>query len=125
MLCCISLDPCGSVRVDACFAIVGLGGLKSGLTLNHVSPVHGCPSNVLLACAGDCAVAPQSPLLFHLSSVLLFSCNLQACPVELDSVCLVCMLLVVASVVSQENLGCCKPTCRCCMSPTWLLLESS
>ena len=41
-----------SVRVDACFAIVGLGGLKSGLTLNHVSPVHGCPSNVLLACVG-------------------------------------------------------------------------
>ena len=41
-------------------------------------------------------------------------------------VCQVCMLLVVAScVVSQENLGCCKSKCRCCVSPTWLLLESS
>ena len=52
MLCCISFDPCGSVRVDVGLAIVGFGGLKSGLTLNHVSPVHGCPSNVLLACVG-------------------------------------------------------------------------
>ena len=52
VLCCISFDPRGSIRVDACFAIVGLGGLKSGLTLNHVSPVHGCPSKVLLACVG-------------------------------------------------------------------------
>ena len=49
---CISFDPCGSVRVDVGFAIVGLGGLKSGLTLNHVSPGHGCPFNALLACVG-------------------------------------------------------------------------
>ena len=53
VLCCISFDPCGSVRMDACFAIAGFGGLKSGLTLNHVSRVHGCPSNVLLACVGS------------------------------------------------------------------------
>ena len=39
----------------------------------------------------DCAVAPQSPLLFHLSSVLLFSGSLQACPVEMDIVCQVCI----------------------------------
>ena len=52
VLCCISFDPCGSVRVDVGFAIVGVGGLKSGLTLNHVAPVYGCPSNVLLACVG-------------------------------------------------------------------------
>ena len=124
VLCCISFDPCGSVRVDVGFAIVGFGGLKSGLTLNHVSPVHGCPFLPVLA--EGCAVAPQSPLLFHLSFVLLFSCSLQACPLELDSVCQVCMLLVIAScVVSQGNLGCCKSKCRCYLSPTWLLLESS
>ena len=45
------------------------------------------PIFFLLVLAGDCAVAPQSPLFFHLSSVLLFSCSLQACPVELD-ICL-------------------------------------
>ncbi len=53
LLRCVSFDPCGSVRVDACFAIAGFGGLKPGLTLNHVSPVHGCPSSVLLACVGS------------------------------------------------------------------------
>ena len=45
VLCCISFDPGGSVPVGVGFAIVGFGGLKSGLTLKH--------SNVLLACAGS------------------------------------------------------------------------
>ena len=50
---CICFDPGRSVRVDVGFAIAGFGGVKPGLTLNHVSPVHGCPSNALLACVGS------------------------------------------------------------------------
>ena len=52
VLCCTSCDPGGSVRLDVGFAIVGFGGLKSGLTLNHVSPVQGSPSSILVVCVG-------------------------------------------------------------------------
>ena len=81
---CISFGPCGSVRVGVGLAIVGLGGLKSGLTLNHVSPVHGCPSNVLLACVGS--------KLWSCSSKS--SCSIS--PLELDM-----LLVVVFCVVSH------------------------
>ena len=53
VVCCDSLSAHGSLRVNVDFTFAGFGVLKSGLTLNHVSPVHACPSSVLLACVGN------------------------------------------------------------------------
>ena len=70
----------------------------------------------LVALAARCEVAPKRPPLFHLVVVLLFVWNPQVCPLELDIVCQVHMILVVVfCVVLQDILDCCRSKFRGCV----------
>ena len=84
---------------------------------SHLWPRTMCPSSVLLV-RGSCNCASLKALCCAMSLLRWLVCNSQACPMELDTACLVSMLsVVVFCVSSQGTLGRCKPNINVVCGP--------